>query len=299
MRTIEERLMNVSGHRKYREVLIPSAGTKIVLSVYPARKKDPCVVFIPGTMTHPLFYDDFLTPLAAYGFNVVGIHLLSHGKSPREKTLFTLDDMLTNVQDAITWCIENLNAKVLLMGSSQGGILSIAAAARDSRIKAVFPHNILLPELPDSIVITRYPAALKPLTPCFQKLFKFAAYVMPRLPIPITAYLDLDRISSSREIMDLFYSDPIGRTTYPLAFMSSLFTADLSRIGDGSIQCPVVVIAARGDRLFPYDYTRQVYERIAAPHKEMLLFDEPYHLIFQECIDRIIDPIVEKLKTYA
>ena len=299
MRTQEQRLLNISGYQGYREVLIPSAGTRIALSVYESQKGDPCVVFIPGTMTHPLFYDDFLCPLAEHGFNVVGVHLLSHGKSPREKEVFTLDDMVANVQDTMTWCIENVHDNVLLMGSSQGGILSMAVAGKDARVRAVFPHNILLPDLEDSIVVTRYPQFLKPLHTFMQKVFLIGAKVLPRLQIPITSYLDPDRITKSKQIMDQFYADPLGRTSYPLAFMASLFSADLSMVTDGSITCPVVVIASQGDLLFPYDYTLQVFQRIAAPKKEMLLFDEPYHLIFQECIDRIIGPIVDKLKEYA
>ena len=32
--------------------------------------------------------------------------------------------------------------------------------------------------------------------------------------------------------------------------------------------------------------------------KEMLVFNEPYHLIFNECPERIIGPVVQKLKEY-
>jgi len=74
--------------RGYHEVTIPSTDTRIVLSVYPAAPGAPVVVFVPGTMTHPLFYDEFLTRLSAEGINVVGVHPLSHGKSPRERDVY-------------------------------------------------------------------------------------------------------------------------------------------------------------------------------------------------------------------
>ena len=57
---------------------------------------------LPGTMTHPLFYDQFLTALAESGYNVIGVHT---------------------------------NDNVILMGSSQGGILCPACACEDDRIK--------------------------------------------------------------------------------------------------------------------------------------------------------------------
>jgi len=101
MRNHDRAVLNLSGWDNYSEVLIESAGTRIALSIYHAGEGRPCIVFVPGTMTHPLFYDDFLTLLAGAGFNVAGVHPLSHGKSPREKKLFTFADMLQNIMD--TW----------------------------------------------------------------------------------------------------------------------------------------------------------------------------------------------------
>lgn len=77
------------------------------------------------------------------------------------------------------------------------------------------------------------------------------------------------------------------------------FSADLSCVTDGRIQCPVVVIASTGDTLFPYGYTVRVVERIRAPRKEVILLNEPYHLVFNECVDRIVEPGVEKLTAYS
>lgn len=298
MRSNDQVRLNLSGYAKYREVLIDSAGTSIALSLYTAGEGCPCIVFIPGTMTHPLFYDDFLSLLAELGYNVAGVHLLSHGKSPREKKLFTFADMLQNVRDTVTYCLDNVNKNVILMGSSQGGILSLAAAGMDSRIKAVFPHNVLLPSLSSSIQITRFPHYIKPFHKPLTSMIKLAARVAPGLQLPPSFYLDFDRVSRSKELVDLFFSDPLNLKSYPLCFLASLFTADLSRVSDGSIKCPVVIIASTGDTLFPYSYCLEVFEKIAAPHKEMLVFDEPYHLIFNECTERVIGPVVQKLNEF-
>jgi len=299
LRTNEQMLLNQSGYMNYRELMISSAGIRIVLSLYDAGKGRPCIVFLPGTMTHPLMYDDFLALLAENGFTVAGVHFLSHGKSPREKQLYSFQDMLQNVNDAIAYCRDNINTEIILMGSSQGGILSMAAACSDDRLKAVFAHNILLPDLPSSICVTNFPHFLKPLSRLVKSMMKLAALVVPARQIPVTSYLDFHRISRSDEVKEFFYTDPIGLTSYPLYFLSSLFNADLSRIKDGSIKCPVVVIASKRDTLFPFSYCTEVFDLIVAPHKEMLTFDEPYHLIFNECPERVIGPIIDKLRQYA
>jgi len=298
MRSSDQVRLNLSGYAKYREALIESAGASIALSLYTAGEDCPCIVFIPGTMTHPLFYDDFLSLLAGSGYNVAGVHLLSHGKSPRQKKLFTFDDMLQNVRDTVTYCLDNISKTVILMGSSQGGILSLAAAGMDSRIKAVFPHNVLIPGLKSSISVTSFPQFLKPFNGAVTALMRLAACIAPATQMPLTFYLEMDRITKSQAIQEQFYSDPLNLTSYPLSFLTSLFTADLSRVSDGSIKCPVVVIASTGDTLFSYSYCLEVFEKIAAPHKEMLVFDEPYHLIFNECPERVIGPVAQKLNEY-
>ena len=299
MRTLEQKMLNLPSYAAYSEKLIDSANTRIALSIYSSNKNDPCVVFLPGTMTHPLFYDDFLAALAGHGFNIVGVHFLSHGKSPRERKRYTFDDMVQNLEDTISFCIDHFGSKPIVMGSSQGGILSMALAARDSRIQAVFAHNILLPALKESISITNFPRFFRLFYGIFSPLMKCLASVMPGLQVPITAYLDFDRITPSPDIQQGFYRDPIGLTSYPLCFLASLFTADLTGITNGSIQCPVVVIASKGDPLFSFSYCSDVFDKIAAPRKEMIVFDEPYHLIFNECVDRVIDHIVGSLKAYS
>jgi pimeloyl-ACP methyl ester carboxylesterase len=97
----------------------------------------------------------------------------------------------------------------------------------------------------------------------------------------------------------LFSCDPLGRTTYPLAFLASLFAADMRAVSSGQITCPVVVIASTGDPLFPFDYIQRVYERIQAPSKELLVFELNAHLIFNECLEEVLPRLVDKLKHYS
>ncbi len=299
MRSFDEKLLNLSAYEHYQEVLISSVGTQIALSIYEAEPDSPCVIFLPGTMTHPLFYDEFLAGLAKQGYNVIGLHFVSHGKSPRGKIIYGFSDLLQNVQDAVTYCLENYNDNIVLMGNSQGGILSLAAAAVDGRIRAAFPHGVLLPKLEESLLITRLPRFLMAVYELLRLFIRLLGWLLPFLPVPIYAYLKPKRVSRSPELYKLFVSDPIGLRSYPLYFLASLVNADLSGISNGRISCPIVVIAARQDPIFSFSYVSKVYKNIAAPKKEMLVFDEPYHLIFNEATERILEPISEKLREYT
>lgn len=290
-----QRELNLSSYGGYKEVLIESAGTRIALSIYESEKTSPVVIFLPGTMTHPLFFDEFLSVVAKNGYNVIGVHFISHGKSPREKSKYVFDDMLVNVRDTISYATEFYNDNIALLGSSQGGILSLAAATVETKLKAVFAHNVLLPTLRSSIEITRFPSWLKHFYGIIRSSFKLMGKIAPGYQMAFESYLDPDRVFSDDHLKKCFYQDPIGLTKYPMIFMSSLFSADLSGIEDGSIKCPVTVIASKGDTLFPFDYCMNVYERIVAPKKELLVFDEPHHLIFNECIDRITPGIMDTM----
>ena len=283
----------------YEEVLIPSSGTQIALSIWKSNSKtNPNIVFIPGTMTHPLFYSQFLNEICKKAYNVIGIHHISHGKSPREIKAFTIDHMIANVKDTITYVIENFNDNVGLMGSSQGGVLAISIAGLDDRIKAVVPHNILLTSLKESIKLSSYPDWLVNFYKPIISLMKLGARIMPKKQLTMDSYLDSDKVFSTKEWKDYFYTDPIGLTKYPISFLASLFASDMTHITDGSIKCPVVVWVSKGDPLFTKEYNDLVYEKIKCKTKEKVEFDLNCHLIFNECIDSVIDRVAEKLDKY-
>ena len=149
MRDRDQRLRNDVEHpERYNEVTITSAGVPIVLSVWRGRSGGPVVVFLPGTMTHPLFYEEFCDGLAAQGINVVGVHAEGHGKSPRIGRLLRLQTLVTNALDATEWARARFERLPVVVGSSQGGVLAMIAATRDHQLAGVVAHNILDPALP-------------------------------------------------------------------------------------------------------------------------------------------------------
>jgi alpha-beta hydrolase superfamily lysophospholipase len=119
----------------------------------------PVVLFSPGTMSHPLFYEEFLDALNRAGLTVAELHGQGHGKSPRAHRPLTFASLVENARDAVTWVRAAFPGRPLaVVGSSQGSVLAKALAAADHRIDAVFAHNILDPALPSTIQITRFSA---------------------------------------------------------------------------------------------------------------------------------------------
>jgi alpha-beta hydrolase superfamily lysophospholipase len=296
-KTLEQPIPNrPSRPRPYYETVIVSAGAPIVLSIWPGDPGAPTVVFLPGTMTHPLFYAEFLEGLNRRGLSVVGVHYQGHGKSPRVTSRLGWANLVANAADAVDWAADQLDGPVVLLGSSQGGILAMAVAARSRKLALVVAHNVLDPSLPESLTVSRLPrwlvGAYRPLL----ATLGLAARVAPGLPVPFWAYLDLDRVCGQPQTRRRFLTDPLGLRVYPLGFLAELFTADLSGLGDGSIGCPVLVVAASGDPLFSFAYTRRVFDRIVAPAKELLVFEVDRHLLFNECVGLVTGPLVDRIR---
>lgn len=295
MRTAEQKMLNaVQSPGPYREVVIGSGGVSIVLSVWDGAPGEPVVVFLPGTMTHPLFYEDFLDALSRDGLTVVGLHAQAHGKSPRTRRPLTFGTLVRNAADAVAWTRGAYPGRpVAVLGSSQGGILAVALAARHP-VDAVFAHNVIDPALPGTIAITRFPRWLSRFYPGAIAGIRAAARVAPGLPVPFGAYLDIHRVCQDAANAAYFYSDPLGRRSYPLRFMASLLAAELPA-REGGIRCPVTVIAGRGDPLFPLGYIRQVFGQIAAPQKDLLIVDSDAHLLFNEDLDAVLPVLLPRL----
>jgi alpha-beta hydrolase superfamily lysophospholipase len=297
VRTRTQRVLNaVQRPEAYREVLLDSAGSPIALSVWEGRPGWPVVVFLPGTMTHPLFYEELLDALNLAGLSVVGVHPSGHGKSPRVQRRLTFEAVIQNAGDAVTWAQGTFpGTPTLVVGSSQGGMLAMTVAARCHGLAAVFAHNVLDPSLPGTLAVTRAPRWLAPLYPQLRRALPAIAKIAPGVPVPFDAYLDMQRVSSDPEVAEFFHTDPLGLRSYPVSFLIEMITAD----PPGPARCDVVILAAAGDPLFSLDYTRQVFDGITAPHKELVVLPLHEHLIFNAAISTVLPELLPRMLAYV
>jgi len=250
----------------------------MTLSIWKAEKGAPSLVFYPGTMASPLLYCELLHRLREYGFNVLGIHHLSHGKSPRIKKTFTFQDLLQNGKDAVSYALERFACPVVLAGHSQGGILCLAQAGRDDRLNVAFPFCFLLPHQPEAIEVTRFMRFAPQRERLLHFLTRAAAY-MPRFPVIIPMYLDLKRIFAGNYGFSMEHKLCDTRLSYPLAYIASLFSADLAYLAQpGNIRCQVLGMVARDDALFTPRLMQAMLHQIQAPHKELIIMPGGGHM---------------------
>jgi alpha-beta hydrolase superfamily lysophospholipase len=279
-----------------REHFIRSAGQPIALSVWEAPGSRCSIVFVPGTGVHPLFYSEFLTDVAEAGYTVVGVHPEGHGRSPRPRHALRLQSIITNALDACRWAGAQ-HGPVILMGSSQGALVALLAAARGAPVIGVIAHNVFDPVDPSAIGITRFSRAAVLQGPLRRSL-RALARVAPRLPVPVFAYLDPDRVFTTDESLERFTGDPLCRTSYPLRFVADLFEADTGVLYSGALTVPVVIVTARADPLFALQDTKAQASRLSAPRVDLIVVDADCHLILNDAVPqtlRALLPAVEAL----
>ena len=285
---------------EYSEHSILSGGSDITLSIWEHPSPDAAVIFIPATMMHPLCYEDFLKRLSGNGYTVVGLHTVGHGKSARYSRKYTLRDLVQNARDAVTYAIEKFKIPVVVMGTSQGGIVAAGVAAEDERIAAVFSHNMILSELPETVVVTRYPQWLKYIYRPWINLIKLSAGIFPDMEKPADFYLDLSRVNLNERFSEILKNDPLCVKRYSLRFIASLITTHFPGLTDGSVRCPMYIVADSGDRLFPLSYMQKVFDSLCAPHKEIVLFNTGGHMLMlthpKEACDTLSVKIHSSLK---
>lgn len=264
----------------YRLERILSNGVPIALSVWWRHESASSVLFYPSTMASPLLHRFYLEELWRMGLNVVGLHPLSHGASPRIQKTFTVNDIIQNGVDAFTWLRERTSSPIVVSGHSQGGILALLHALRAENSgtypDALFPFCTLLPQHPRAGEVTRFGSLLQH-RERFLAGVRWLARVLPRLPICIPLYLEYDRIVAGAR-------NPVAlaryiRLTYPVAFVSSLFNADMHLACEQShIRCPVFLMSACDDALFTPQLMETMLDAIHAPQKKILWISGGGHL---------------------
>ncbi len=260
----------------FHQVRIPSQGKHIHLSVLHAHPQATTVLFYPGTMASPYMYPTLMHSLHTMGLNVVGIHLMGHGLSEKNKSAFTVHDLLQNGLHAENFARHTFKGPLVVAGHSQGGILTLAHCIDNNSIAAAFPMCTLLPHTENAGSVTRFTKILQH-KELLLKIVGAAASIVPSLPTSFLAYLELKRILDNS--YRVYAPRKHCRNTYPLRFIHSLFSLNLEKATKkGHIHCPVFLLTAKDDTLFPLSLMQETFELIAAPYKKLICIPGGGHL---------------------
>lgn len=271
-------------YENFKSDWVISDGLKIHVDVFEYDKNAPTIVFIPGTAIYALCYAELLLKIGQLGYNVIGFDPRGHGQSEGARGDYTISEIMKDAGSVITYAIGKFNPRVSLMGSSQGGIVAFYMAAADERLNSVICQNFADLTSKDTLQLARHPRLFK----YIKVLIARAGRILPNAQIPVTSYIDLDRIpvkyfGSAKNFME---TDPLCLKTISLRALRSLAHTAMPKPVD-QISVPVMVLQGTADSIFPVSYTKKIFDRINSK-KKLALFEGKSHAVLHEDIDGVL-----------
>ncbi|EPG64166.1 putative lysophospholipase [Leptospira wolffii serovar Khorat str. Khorat-H2] len=273
-------------------IRIESSGNSLLLTVRTSNVKNAnTIVFVPGTTAYSNVYAEYQHALWKEGYHVVGLDPRGHGESTGLRGDYTIQELTDDTLAAVEYAKKRFGTKVIVSGSSQGGIVAFYAAAKDDSIAAVVCHNLADLNGKDNLILTRFslPVFLVPVADKLMELYQGYS-------IPVSFYLDLSRehFKDGTDIGTLIDRDPLAVTWVSLRAMRSLLKTPLQKPVE-EIQVPVFLIHAEKDHIFPESYVREIYSRLRSP-KFFYLVPGKEHMIFTNDVSEIVPVISSWLK---
>ncbi|MHA1805096.1 MAG: alpha/beta fold hydrolase [Promethearchaeota archaeon] len=265
-------------------------GTPIHLDVYePTQNVKGTVIFIHGTAVYSKFYAEFCYRLHEEGYCVISPDLIGHGLSGGKRGHFTMKKFSETIQAVINHVIENHGNKIVLMGSSLGGIATLYATAHDIRITGAICHNAAI------FNEKAYKKIIKPkgLLRILVHLIPFMARLFPTWRFSVFLYLDFSKLAHSKftERIEFLLNDPLLTKKYTLTALRAQLKEPLAKPIE-EITTPILIINGEHDFLFSLDYMKEIQERLSNAPGQLVVIKGASHLIFQEYIDEALKEII-------
>jgi alpha-beta hydrolase superfamily lysophospholipase len=252
------------------------------------------VVFVPGTGTHVVAYVEFVCALADEGFTVLAFDPRGHGRSSGRRGDFTVPGFVADTVAVVRFAQKTCPGPYFLSGSSQGGIIAVYASTLLPELAGVIPQAFADLSDPESVALLGQ-GTLAGHLKSVRTLFPLAGRLLPGVPIPVAAYVNLGRESlgwttAARFLVD----DPLGVPVYTLRATSSLSSAPPPR-PLSTIRHHVLVLAAGADRIFPIEFQRRQVAKLVNARVEMAVFEKAEHLVLNTEPRLVIPRVAEWL----
>ncbi len=276
---------------QFEECYIDANGFKLHLDILPKGQGMATVVFVPGTSVYAQVYMDFLRSMFEAGFNVVAFDPRGHGRSSGLRGDYAIDDIVEDTLAVVAYARKRFGGKVVVAGSSQGGIVAFYAAAKDDSLAAAVCHNLADLNGRQNQVLSkiRVPYRLTPAARALMRIYQGFA-------IPISLYLNLkiEYFENGESVADYIYKDPLCITWITFRVLNSLLKTPLTKPVE-RITTPVMLIHSDKDHIFPQTYVENIYNKLTCPKKYLLIKDRS-HLLMTNHVQEVAPAIIQWLK---
>lgn len=286
-----QRLHIVIDRNALEETFIDANGYRLHLMVFPRAENTPIIVMIPGTSVYALHYIQFMYDMYKQGYTVIGFDPRGHGQSSGPRGNYTISGIVDDALAVVKYARGRFGGKVVLAGSSQGGMAAFYAAARDDELAAAVCHNIADLNGRDNLVLSQIRPPLFLIPVCEYLMNIYANY-----SFPISLYLDLkkEKLPDGTDAAAFVKADPLATTWITFRALNSLLHTDMAKPVE-KITVPIMLIHAGKDNIFPQAYVESIFNRLTC-RKKYLLFKDREHLVMTNNVDEVVPPVTAWLK---
>jgi alpha-beta hydrolase superfamily lysophospholipase len=278
-----------------KQQYISSQDLKIHLDIYDKEGlSDKTIIFIHGTSVYSRFYAEFCYNLLQKGYRVVAPDMIGHGLSEGKRGHFTMDMFAKTMYDVNSYVRERYGEKIIVMGSSLGGITTLYSVAYDSRFKGAICHNAAIFNEGAYKEIIKIDEQLKDLIEQIPDM----AIKAPKTGISVYTYLDFYKLAKIDEMtkrIDYLLKDKLLSDKYTTTAIYTQMSAPLDTPIE-EIEAPVMFINGDEDYLFSVEYMTKLYNRLTCENKSLVILEGVSHLIFQENIELVLEKILPWIK---
>lgn len=275
----------------FESTMVQSGSLKLNVDVHEFSKDAPTVVFVPGTSVYGLCYAEVLHAIGKKGYNIVAMDPRGHGRSEGNRGDYTIEELMSDVENVVAYAKQRFNNKVTLMGSSQGGIVSFYLAAKGIKVDSIICQNFADLAWKETFNIARFPTLARMSTP----LIKLSGILFPSVTVSTLTYLDLKRIKIKYfgTLHNFIVNDPFTISKISLRAARSLVNAEMPNTVE-SISTPIFVFQGGDDIVFPVKYTQQIFDRLTCK-KQMKVYPGCDHAIMVEDVELITPDLLNWL----
>ena len=224
------------------------------------------LAIVHGFGEHSGRYANVVNHLTPQGYAVYGFDLRGHGRSPGQRGhINSWDEYREDARAFLQMASQREpNQPVFMLGHSMGALIALDFLLHD-------PAGLR------GAIISGAP--LEPVgvaKPILVILARVLSRVWPRFSLPLG--LDPKGISRDTEVVKAYQADPMvhGKTTVRWG-TEILQTIEWVKAHAAAVSIPIILIHGGSDPLNSPDGTRNFFQKVTFPDKEMKIYPESYH----------------------
>ncbi|MDX9692124.1 MAG: alpha/beta hydrolase [Acholeplasmataceae bacterium] len=239
------------------------------------------IIITHGIAEHSGRYQEITDRLNHEGYNVIRYDVRGHGQSQGKRGALKsyhqfIDDLHALVLDEK----KKSDLKIFLIGHSMGGLIVNMYAVKyndvDGIISSAAPSYFINDVLPFRIIG-----------------YKWLGFLSKK-----TNFAD-DQLSRIKSVEEAYINDPLNLKKFKFSLAGNMFVSGVRYLNKNirNYQTPVLILHGSADKIVPVDFSKRLKEMIPHDKKELIIYQDSYHEIFND-IDRetVFEDVIRWLK---